>query len=60
MKFSVYGKILMGKEERTFQKEVEAATENAAKEKIYTLFGSKNGLIRTKIKISKIEKSEGS
>ncbi|MFH1394238.1 MAG: 50S ribosomal protein L18Ae [Candidatus Micrarchaeota archaeon] len=57
MNFSVYGKIRLGKEERTFRKDIEAVTENAAKEKTYALFGSQNGVKRNKIIIDKVEKS---
>jgi len=57
MNFSVYGKIRLGTEERTFKKTVEAASENAAKEKTYALFGSQNGVKRNKIIIDKVEKS---
>lgn len=57
MNFSVYGKIRIGNEDRTFRKDVEAASENAAKEKTYALFGSQNGVKRNKIIIDKVEKS---
>lgn len=56
MKFAVYGKITLGKEGRKFKKDIEAETENAAKEYTYALFGSKNGVKRNKIIIEKIEK----
>lgn len=56
MQFTVSGKIILGKEERTFTKMVEAATENAAKEKTYALFGSQNGVKRNRIKIENIKK----
>ncbi len=55
MKFSITGEIdLNGK--RKFSKEVDAKTENAAKEKIYALFGSHNNLKRTKVTISSVNK----
>ncbi len=57
MKFTVSGKIRLGAEERTFVKEVEAASENAARHKAYGLFGSQNGLPRNKVRIEKVEKS---
>jgi ribosomal protein L20A (L18A) len=53
-KFNITGTIDIG-EIRKFAKEVEAPTENAAKEKVLSLFGSQNGVIRSKIKIEKIE-----
>ena len=56
MKFTVSGEITLGKETRKFSKEVEAPSENAAKEKALCLFGSNNGTKRNRIKIEKIEK----
>lgn len=56
MKFSVYGEITLGKGTRKFRKEVEAETENTAKEHVYALFGSMNGIKRNKIKIEKVER----
>lgn len=56
MEFSISGKILLGKEERTFTKNVEAVSENAAKNKVYALFGSANGVKRSRIKIEKVTK----
>jgi len=53
-KFSISGIIDIG-EKRKFTREVDAPSENAAKQKIYALFGSQNGLVRSKIKIEKIE-----
>lgn len=58
MKFSVYGNIRLGTENRNFVKIVEAQTENAAKEKAFALFGSMNGVQRSKIKIEKVEKTK--
>lgn len=57
MKWSVYGNIVLGKAERKFVKNVEAATENAAREKTYALFGSQNGTKRSKVRIERVEKS---
>ncbi len=57
MKFTVSGKIVLGAEERAFVKEIEAASENAARHKAYGLFGSQNGLPRNKVKIEKVEKA---
>jgi len=56
MKFSVSGKIKTGGKNRTFVKELEAKSENDAKEKTYALFGSNNRLRRTMILIEKVEK----
>lgn len=53
-KFIISGSMNIG-EVRKFVKEVEAPTENAAKEKLYALLGSQNGLQRSKIKIDKVE-----
>jgi ribosomal protein L20A (L18A) len=55
-RFNVSGKITLGKEERTFSKEVEAESENAARHTAYALFGSVNGTPRNKVKIEKVEK----
>jgi ribosomal protein L20A (L18A) len=54
--FNVSGKITLGTEVRTFTKQVEAQTENAAKHRTYAVFGSVNGVKRNKIKIEKVEK----
>jgi len=53
-KYIVSGKIKL-KEMRTFAKEIEAPSENAAKNIVYGLFGSQNKLIRSKIIIEKVE-----
>lgn len=53
-KFTISGTIDIG-EKRKFVKEIDAPTENAAKEKIYALFGSQNGIKRSKVAIEKIE-----
>ncbi len=53
-KFTISGTINIG-EKRKFVKEIQAPTENAAKEKIYALFGSQNGLRRSHVTIDKIE-----
>ncbi|MBU0591244.1 50S ribosomal protein L18a [Candidatus Micrarchaeota archaeon] len=56
MKFIVSGKITLGKGKRNFSKEVEAKTENHAKDLVYALMGSNNGTARNKIKIETIVK----
>lgn len=56
MNFTILGNIKLGKEKRKFTKTVTAESENAAKDKVYALFGSQNGVKRSMIKIEKIEK----
>lgn len=58
MKFTVYGKMTLGMEERAFAKEVEAESENSARHKAYALLGSHNGVTRDKVKIEKVEKAQ--
>ena len=55
MKFSVDGEIKL-KDWRKFSKKVDAPTVNAAKQKVYSLFGSNNRLKRSLIKISSVNK----
>ena len=55
MQFTVSGKIRL-KEERAFQRKVEAKTERHARDLIYAYFGSKNGLTRNRITIEKVQK----
>ena len=57
MMWNVCGKIKLGKSERTFVKNVEAETENAARQKTYALFGSLNGVKRNMINIERVEKA---
>ncbi|MBI5046593.1 50S ribosomal protein L18a [Candidatus Micrarchaeota archaeon] len=57
MNFMVYGTITLGIGKRNFTKMVDAETENSAKNQVYAVFGSKNGLKRNKIKIDKVEKA---
>ena len=59
MKWNIHGMIKLGRGERKFSKTVDAETENAAKEKAYALFGSLNGVKRSKIKFDLVEKSGG-
>ena len=47
-----------GSEKRPFTKEVEAKSENHAKELVYALLGSQNGIKRTNVKIAEISKVE--
>ncbi len=55
MKYSVSGNIKLGSENRSFTKTVEAKSENDARDKVYSLFGSVNGIQRTMISIEKVE-----
>jgi len=56
MKFKVDGEVKIGSEQRAFTKEVEAKSENHAKELIYALFGAQNGIKRVNVKIAEIKK----
>ena len=58
MKYSVSGTVALGRLERTFEKTIEAKTENEAKHNIYSHFGSSNAVGRTRVKIVKIEKAK--
>ncbi len=57
MEFSITGEMIIGREKRSFKKIIDAPTENAAKERLYALLGSNNGVKRSKIKIDKVEKA---
>jgi ribosomal protein L20A (L18A) len=57
MKFSIKGEFKLGEENREFCKEIEAESENHAKELLYSLLGSQNGVKRSTVKISHIEKA---
>ncbi|MEW6528751.1 MAG: 50S ribosomal protein L18Ae [Candidatus Micrarchaeota archaeon] len=54
MKFILEGTIGLPNGKRKFSKEVEAKSEAHAKDLVYALFGSTNGLVRSKIKIENI------
>ncbi len=58
MKFEVSGSVRLGKSVRSFTKEVEAESENAAKQLAYSLLGSQNGVSRDKVKIEKVHKKK--
>ena len=58
MKFRVNGEMKAGSGKRQFTKEVEAKSENHAKELVYALLGSQNGIRRTNVKIAEISKVE--
>ncbi|HDQ59599.1 MAG TPA: 50S ribosomal protein L18a [Candidatus Woesearchaeota archaeon] len=56
MKFLVKGEMRFRGEIRKFSKEIEAQKEYSAREKIKSLFGSKNKIKRNLIKIDSVEK----
>jgi len=53
--FRIQGKFMMGKRFKPFTKELKATNEEDIKEKIYSDFGSKHGIKRTKIVIEDIK-----
>ncbi|MGZ7043154.1 MAG: 50S ribosomal protein L18Ae [Methanobacterium sp.] len=53
--FRIQGKFMMGKSYKPFTKELKAIDEKDIHEKIYSDFGSKHGIKRTKIIIEKIK-----
>ena len=55
-KFLVNGTTSTGGVARPFEKQVEAASEKLAREKVYALFGSNAGIKRSAIKIASVEK----
>lgn len=56
MKFAVSGTVELRNGTRSFKKEVDAKSENHAKDLVYSLFGSANGLNRNKVKIESVSK----
>jgi large subunit ribosomal protein LX len=56
MLFRVEGYVKLGEMEKNFSKEIEAKSENDAKNKVFSEFGSKNGVKRTAVRIEKISK----
>jgi ribosomal protein L20A (L18A) len=56
MKFKVTGNIMLGKEKRGFEKEVEAKNESHARHIAFSLFGSNNGVKRSKMQIAEVKK----
>lgn len=56
MKFTVSGTVDIPNGKRKFSKEVEAKSENHAKETVYSLFGSTNGINRNKIHVESVSK----
>lgn len=53
--FRIQGKFMMGKRFKPFTKELKAINEDDIKEKIYSDFGSKHGIRRSKIVIEEIK-----
>jgi ribosomal protein L20A (L18A) len=56
MKFKVIGTIMLGKNKRPFEKEVEAKNESHAKHVAFSIFGSDNGVKRQNIAITGVSK----
>ncbi len=54
MLFKISGTIRIGKNKRKFEKEIEAASEAHARNKLYALFGSTNRVKRNQIKIESV------
>ncbi len=54
MKYLIQGKMRIHKEWRKFSKEVEADTEKYARELVYSLLGSQNGVKRSEVKIESV------
>ncbi len=55
MKFKIQGAAEVGRETLPFEKEIEAKTEKHAKDVVYSIYGSKHGVSRSKIEINSIE-----
>lgn len=53
--FRIQGKFMMGNSLKPFMKELKAITEKDIHEKIYSDFGSKHGIKRSKIIIEEIK-----
>ena len=53
--FRIQGKFMMGNSYKSFTKELKAIDENDIKERIYSDFGSKHGIKRSKIIIEEIK-----
>ncbi|OKY79204.1 MAG: Ribosomal protein L20A [Candidatus Methanohalarchaeum thermophilum] len=59
MNYEIKGTFNMGlNRNQKFKKEVEAENDEYAREKIYSILGSKHGVKRSKIQINSIEKLE--
>lgn len=55
MRYEVSGEIVMGIGRKKFKIEVDANSENHAKEKTYARFGATNRLKRGKVKIKEVK-----
>jgi large subunit ribosomal protein LX len=58
-KFEIKGDFRMGEEVRPFSKVIEAPSERQARERVYTLFGSKHRVKRRYITIHSITLQKG-
>lgn len=56
LNYVVEGKVKMGREVHDFKKDIDADSEDMAKEKLYSLLGGDHGVSRNKIQISNIRK----
>jgi len=57
--FRVEGTARIDGEWRPYRKVIRAPNENQARERVYTLLGSKHRLPRREIRVGKVEPSEG-
>jgi large subunit ribosomal protein LX len=57
--YRVEGTFQMDGEWRPYAKVITAPNEEQARERVYTLFGSKHRLKRREIRVAKVEPSEG-
>ncbi len=55
MDYIIKGTAEVGRETLPFEKEVEAESKKHAREIIYSIYGSKHGINRSKVNIEKIE-----
>ncbi|MDY6770408.1 MAG: 50S ribosomal protein L18Ae [Candidatus Nanohaloarchaea archaeon] len=55
MQYTVTGEADMGRETQPFEKEIEAESEDHAREIIYSEFGSKHGASRANVTIDSVE-----
>jgi len=53
--YSFSGKIVLGKKEHPFEREVEAESEKQAEDKLYSELGSEHSVPRGKIEIEDVE-----
>jgi len=55
MQYTVTGKAEMGRGTQPFEKEVEAESDDHARERVYSEFGSKHSLSRANVHINSVE-----